>query len=191
MEGAVPGILYTDTIALWNPSLTADHGKLHLEARYQWEDWRTGSAWIGRNFSVGDALSVTFTPMVGGVFGRTNGVAPGYLLVAEWRSLYLYSSSEYLFDLEDRGASFGYTWTELTVDLEHLLVGIVAQRTRPFESPLDLQRGLILMREQGAFTFGMYLFNLGWTDPTVALNLAYAFDLSKQHRASITPATPE
>jgi hypothetical protein len=187
METAVLGFLYTDTIALWNPSFTADHGHLHVEARYQWEDWRTGSVWIGRNFSFGDALSVTFTPMVGGVFGYTNGVAPGYLLEMEWRSLYFYSSSEYLFNLEDNSANFGYTWTELTVDLDHLLFGIVAQRTRPFESSLDLQRGLSLMREQGAFTFGMYLFNLGWTDPTVVLNLAYAFDVPKQRRASTTP----
>lgn len=187
MEGGVLGFLYTDTIALWNPSFSADHGHLHLEARYQWEDWRTSSVWIGRNFNFGNALSVTFTPMVGGVFGYTSGVAPGYHLEMEWRSLYFYSSSEYLFNLEDNSANFGYTWTELTVDLDHLLFGIVAQRTRTFDSPLDLQRGLSLMREQGAFTFGLYLFNLGWTDPTVVLNLAYAFDVPKQRRASTTP----
>lgn len=168
-------ILYTDTIALWNPAFNADHGHLHLEARYQWEDWRTASVWAGRWFSFGDAFHVDVAPMVGGVFGNTNGLAPGLLVEAEWKRLSFYTSSEHLFDLEDETNSFTYTWMELAVDLDHLLVGIVAQRTRTFDTELDLQRGLLLLREQGALTFGTYLFNIGWTDPTVAFTLSYEF----------------
>ena len=168
-------ILYRDTIALWNPALTADHGHLHMEARYQWEDWGTGSLWAGYNFGFGGELRVDLTPMGGWVFGNINGVAPGMLVNAEWRSLSFYSSSEQFIDLEDSTAGFTYTWNELAVDLDHLLVGIVAQRTRTFDSPLDLQRGLLLMREQGNFLFGMYLFNIGWTDPTVAFTASYTF----------------
>jgi hypothetical protein len=152
-------ILYTDTIALWNPAITADHGKLHLEARYQWEDWNTASVWVGYNFGFGEALHVDLTPMAGAVFGNINGVAPGILVEAEWRSLSFYSSSEHL---------------------DHLIIGIVAQRTRTFQSPLDLQRGLLLMREQGNLTFGMYLFNIGWTDPTVAFTLSYGFGTNRR-----------
>ncbi len=168
-------ILYTDTIALWNPAITADHGPLHLEARYQWEDWRTASLWAGYNFGFGDALHVDLTPMAGVVFGNINGVAPGILVEAGWRSLSFYSSSEQFLDLADSTGGFTYTWNELAIDLDHLIVGIVAQRTRTFDSPLDLQRGLLLMREQGDLTFGMYLFNIGWTEPTVAFTLSYAF----------------
>ena len=51
-------VLYRDTITLWNPALTVDLGALHLEARYQWEDWRTGSLWAGYNFSFGDKVQV-------------------------------------------------------------------------------------------------------------------------------------
>lgn len=168
-------ILYTDTIALWNPAFNADRGKLHLEARYQWEDWRTASVWAGRWFGFGDAFHVDVAPMVGGVFGNTNGVAPGLLLEASWKRLSFYTSSEHLFDLEDEANSFTYTWSELAVDLDHLLVGIVAQRTRTFDTELDLQRGLLLQREQGSLLFGIYLFNIGWTDPTVAFTLSYEF----------------
>jgi hypothetical protein len=177
MEGAILGFLYTDTIALWNPSFTADHGNLHLEARYQWEDWRTASVWAGRNFAFGNELAVSVTPMAGLVFGYVNGAAPGYLIEAEWKSLYFYSSSEYVFDFADSESNFAYTWNELSVDLDHLQFGIVLQRLRPFQSELDVQKGMLLMREQGKFLFGMYLFNLGWTDPTVVLNLAYSFDV--------------
>lgn len=180
LEPSLLTILYTDTIALWNPAFTADHGNLHLEARYQWEDWRTASVWAGRWFSFGDAFHVDVAPMVGGVFGNTNGVAPGMLVEAEWKRLSFYSSSEYLIDAEDQANNFTYTWNEVAVDLDHLLVGVVTQRTRTFDTELDLQRGLLLMREQGALTFGMYLFNIGWTDPTVAFTLSYGFETRRR-----------
>jgi hypothetical protein len=36
------------------------------------------------------------------------------------------------------------------------------------------------MREQGNLTFGMYLFNIGWTDPTVAFTLSYGFGTNRR-----------
>jgi hypothetical protein len=173
-------ILFRDTIALWNPALTADHGKLHLEARYQWEDWRTASLWAGYNFGFGEVVQVVLTPMAGAVFGTINGLSPGLLVVAEWRSLSLFSSSQRFLDLEGRSGDFTFIWNELAVDLDHLIIGIVAQRTRAFDSPLDVQRGLLLKREQGNLTFGMYLFNIGWTDPTVAFTLSYGFGTERR-----------
>lgn len=194
MEGAILGFLYMDTIALWNPSFTVDRGNLHLEARYQWEDWRTASVWAGRNFEFGNELAVSVTPMAGLVFGYVNGAAPGYLIEAEWKRLYFYSSSEYVLDFADSESNFAYTWNELSVDLNFLQFGIVLQRLRPFQSELDVQKGMLLMREQGKFLFGLYLFNLGWTDPTVVLNLAYSFDVKARsgrgRGPASTPATP-
>ena len=176
MEAGAMAMLYRDTIALVTPTLNADRGKLHMEGRYQWEDWRTGSLWAGRWFEFGGELAVSVAPMAGVVFGLTNAVAPGCTIDASWKSLALYSSSEHLFDLEDKANDYTYTWTELSVDLKHVLLGVVVQRTRTFDPPLDLQRGLLLMREQGSFTLGMYLFNVLWTDPTLAFALSYAFD---------------
>lgn len=184
LNGTLLTILYQDTIALWNPSVSADHNHLHLEARYQWEDWRTASVWAGRWLSFGDKVHFDFAPMAGVVFGYTNGIAPGYVLEAEWKIVSLYSSSEYMYDLDDGANSFTYTWSELAFDLDHLLIGMVVQRTRTFESPLDVQRGLLLMREQGSFLFGMYLFNVGWTDPTVALTLSYDLDVPRQRNTT-------
>jgi hypothetical protein len=173
-------MLLRDTIALWNPAMTADHGRLHLEARYQWEDWRTASLWAGYNLVFGEAVRVHLTPMAGAVFGNINGVSPGLLVAAQWRSLSFLSSSQRFLDLEDGTGGFTFTWNELAVDLDHLIFGIVAQRTRTFDSPLDIQRGLLLMREQGKLTFGMYLFNIGWTDPTVAFTLSYGFGTERR-----------
>jgi hypothetical protein len=45
-----------------NPTAAADHGRLHLEARYNYENLRTGSLWIGYNFSTGRKLVLHLTP---------------------------------------------------------------------------------------------------------------------------------
>src|SRR5262249_5139181 len=59
-------------------TFTADRSLLHLEARYNYESLHTGSAWIGANFEFGKTVTFEITPMLGGVFGDTNGIAPGY-----------------------------------------------------------------------------------------------------------------
>ncbi len=60
------------------PTFTADSKQLHFGARYNYEDKETGSLWFGYNFSAGDKLALEVTPMIGGVFGNTAGIAPGY-----------------------------------------------------------------------------------------------------------------
>ena len=66
------------------PTFAADRGWLHLEARYNYEALDTGSAWVGYNFSGGEKLAWEFTPLLGGVFGDTTGVAPGYEATLSW-----------------------------------------------------------------------------------------------------------
>jgi hypothetical protein len=180
-------ILSRDTITLWNPSVFVDKGTLHMEARYQWEDWRTASLWAGYNFEFGERLHVVVSPMAGVVFGNLNGVAPGYQLNMAWRSLSLYSTSEHFIDLKGNSANFNLTWNELAVDLKVLRFGLVAQRTRIFQSQLDVQRGILLQRQQGAFNFGVYLFNVGWAPPTVAFTLSYWFEGASPSSAPVTP----
>ena len=44
-----------------NPNFTADHDWLHLEARYNYEALKTGSLWLGYNFSFGSKLVLEAT----------------------------------------------------------------------------------------------------------------------------------
>ena len=112
------------------PTLTADRNWLHLEARYQYEGLRTGSAWVGYNFSFGDEVVLELTPMLGGVFGDTSGIAPGYKISLSWRKLDLSSESEYVFDMDNSSDSFFYTWSELGwAPADWCRLGLVVQRT--------------------------------------------------------------
>ncbi len=73
----VDGYIIPDETGYADPVFSANRGWLHLEARYNYEDLRTGSLWVGYNFSAGKKVLLEVTPMIGGAFGRTNGIAPG------------------------------------------------------------------------------------------------------------------
>lgn len=126
------------------PSFTADREWLHLEARYNYEALETGSAWLGYNFAGGENLSWEFTPMIGGVFGDTTGIAPGYKGLLGWRRFELYSEGEVLIDTGESSDSFFYNWSELTfAPTEWFRFGLVTQRTRVYDTDRDIQRGVL------------------------------------------------
>lgn len=126
------------------PAFTADRDWLHLEARYHYEAPDTASAWVGYNFSGGERLSWALTPMVGGVFGDTDGIAPGYKGSLSWKKLAFYSEGEYVFDAGDTADSFFFNWSELSLaPVESFRFGLVTQRTRAYKADRDIQRGLL------------------------------------------------
>jgi hypothetical protein len=158
------------------PTFTADRDWLHLEARYNYEDLETGSVWLGCNFSGGDKLAWEFTPMLGGVFGNTTGIAPGYKGSLSWWKLELYSEGEYVIDTGDSSGSFFYNWSELTLaPVDWFRFGLVTQRTRAYESDRDIQRGLLLGFSWKQADLSTSLFNFDDDDPTVVLSLGFTF----------------
>jgi len=92
------GYLLPDEPDHAQPTFAADRGRLHLEARYNYEGLHAGSAWAGCNFAFGRDVEFTLTPMLGVVFGDTSGVAPGYKTSLLWRKLDFNSESEFVFD---------------------------------------------------------------------------------------------
>ena len=136
---------------------------------------------VGNNFEIGEKLTLTATPMVGGVFGNTTGVAPGYLAGITWKRLELSTEGEYVFDTKDGTGSFFYSWIELSYSpREWCRAGIVAQRTKAYHISLDIQRGLLMGLSHQQVNFTTYLFNAGWTDPTVVLSVGFNFSFISQ-----------
>ena len=124
------------------PTFTADGDRLHLEVRYNYEDLRTASVWVGYTFEGGSTLSWELTPMLGGVFGATNGTAPGFKGSLTWWKLDFYTEGEYVFDAGDSSDSYFYNWSELGVTpVDGLRCGMVTQRTRVYEMGRYIQRG--------------------------------------------------
>ena len=157
------------------PTFRADRDWLHLEARYNYEDLDTVSFWLGYNLSYSGDFSLDFTPMLGGVFGDTDGIAPGYELTLTWKKLQLYSEAEYVIDCNDTSDSFLYTWTELTYSFtDWFRAGGVIQRTKAYDTDFDIQRGFMAGLTYEDFDFSFYLLNPD-DDPIVVVGIAYAF----------------
>jgi len=142
------------------PTFAADRGWLHLEARYNYEDLETGSVWLGYNFGGGDQLAWEFTPMLGGVFGHTTGMAPGYKGTLSWWKLELYTEGEYVFDTGDSSDNFFYTWSELALaPVDWFRFGLVVQRTKLYETGFDIQRGFLVGFSFKRVDLTTYVFN--------------------------------
>jgi hypothetical protein len=158
------------------PTFTADRGWLHLEARYNYEDLETGSAWVGYNVGGGEKLAWEVTPMLGGVFGETTGVAPGYKGSLSWWKLELYSEGEYVIVPGESSDSFFYNWSELTLaPWDWLRVGLVTQRTRAYETDREIQRGLLVGFNHERINLTTYLFNLDDAPLTVVVAAGVEF----------------
>ncbi|MGQ0578257.1 MAG: hypothetical protein ACT4PQ_05020 [Betaproteobacteria bacterium] len=139
---------------------TAERGSLHLEARYNYEAQDTGSLFVGWKFSGGAKLTYELTPILGAVFGATQGIAPGLEASLAYGVVDFYTEAEYLHDTEVEDDSFTYAWSELGFSpLEWLRFGIVGQRTRAYDSDRDIQRGGFAQFISDNLTFGLYVFN--------------------------------
>ena len=158
------------------PTFTADRGWLHLEARYNYEALDTGSAWVGYNFSGGEKLAWEFTSMLGGVFGDTAGIAPGYKGSLGLWKLELYSEGELVFDAGDSSDSFFYNWSELTLaPMDWFRFGLVTQRTRAYESDRDIQRGLLVGFTYKKVDLSAYLLDPDADTPTFVFAVGLDF----------------
>jgi hypothetical protein len=172
----VQGYLIPDDVSYASPIFMADRSWLHLEGRYKYEALQTASLWAGYNLSAGDKLALSVTPMLGAVFGDTNGIAPGYEFSLTWRKLELTSDGEYVYAPANSDQSFFYSWDELVYSpAEWFHAGLVAQRTRAYETGLDVQRGFSVGFAHKQADFTVYTFNAGWTEPSVVLNLNWRF----------------
>lgn len=158
------------------PVFRADKNKLHLEARYNYEDLETFSGWVGYNFTGGKKIEYAITPMVGGVVGLSNGIAPGLEFTFTYKSFEWYAESEYLFETESNENNFYYMWSDITYSpKDWLWVGISGQRTRLYQTDLDIQRGLLVGGSYKSFELTGYLYNLGFDDPFVLITLSASF----------------
>jgi len=137
-----------------------DRGRLHLEARYNYEARNATSVFAGWKFASGETVNFEVTPIVGGLFGAARGIVPGVEASVGWRTLDVYIEAEYVRDLDDSSASYFYSWSELGwKPVEWLRLGLAGQRTRTVETGRDFQRGVFGQVQAGPVTVAVYAFN--------------------------------
>lgn len=147
-----------------NNSLTLigslDYKSFHLEPRYNYEGQNTGSVFAGWRFETEGKVKFAAIPMLGIVFGSLKGYAPGLEWELSYKAFDFYSESEYVIDQAGSQYNFFYTWTELGFSpMETLRTGISVQRTRLYQTSLDLQRGVFAEYSIWKLTAGVHFFN--------------------------------
>lgn len=157
--GVETDLYFTDPF-IFLPIFTANKDNLHLEARYNYEDLKTASAWVGYNIFGGDDFEYFITPMVGAAFGNTNGIAMGLEFTLSVSGFELYSESEYLFDFDSKENNFFYNWSDLTYSpTDWLWFGISGQLTKVYDTDLETDRGILLGIAYKNFEFTGYYYN--------------------------------
>lgn len=157
------------------PTVTADRGVLHLEGRYNYEALRTASLWAGYAMRGGRRVEWELTPMVGAVFGATDGIAPGYVASVSWWKVDAYIEGEYVFATTSED-SFAYHWSEAAIaPVAWLRAGLVTQRTRAFATDRNIQRGPFVNATFERIDAAVYVFIAERGRPTFVLSLAVDF----------------
>jgi hypothetical protein len=161
---------YTTVVA------AADRGFLHLEARVNYESIGARSAFVGWNFSGGEAVTWAVTPLLGGAWGDTRAFIPGVEASVAWRWLDFYIESEYVRDSVERSDSYLYSWTELGASpFKWLRFGLAGQRTRAYDNDRNIQRGPFVQLTWRLLTVGAYWFNPGSSEQVVVGSIAATF----------------
>jgi hypothetical protein len=154
----------------------ADRGPAHLEGRYGYEDKETASVFAGWTLTGGgEDFSASVTPMLGAVFGRTDGIAPGLEADLGWRRFSWYVEGEYLFDAHSSDDDFFYSWSTLTYGFtDWLRAGLVTERSKLVDTDFGLQRGLALEVTRAHLSFSLYAYDLGTDDSYAVVSLGFA-----------------
>jgi len=159
-----------------SPVFSADKDRIHLEARYNDEDKETGSIFGGYNFHSGNTLELNVTPLIGIVFGRSDGIAPGFEVEMNYRNFTVSSEGEYFFSSAEKESNFFYSWSEVSyAPTDWFWFGIAGQRTRAYKTDLEIQRGFLLGFGVGNFSLTGYVMNPGWDDAFAMIHLGYEF----------------
>ena len=176
VRGAAALYVLPDEMNYVQPTLAADHGGWHLETRFNYEDINAVSGFVGWNLEFGSTVVLTVTPMFGAVVGSTDGIVPAAAADLSWKRLEFYIESEYVIDVDDTSNRFAYHWSEASVWFtEQIRAGVVTQRTRVYDTPRDIQRGLFVGGTKGRLEGAVYLFNPFDDDHFVVASIGVTF----------------
>ena len=148
----------------------------YIEARYNYEDVKTVSLYFGRSFEINKKVDVEIIPMIGLVYGNIKGVSPGFNLNFEYKRFHSSTECQYTFDLEDRGNSFFWDWSNFYIRVhENISVGTAIQIYRPQKGDSFVYASPALNLEFGSFSIEANAYNLWEKHPLYTLGFEYNF----------------
>ncbi len=169
--------------------------KWYAEGRYNYEDVRTFSFYIGKTFSRSNTLSYSVTPLIGGAMGTFNGVSTGINMDFDYSNFFLSIQSQYSFSTDHRTDNFFYNWSELAYQpLKWLYGGVSVQHTRLYQAETIFEPGVLVGFSFRNLTVPFYTFAPFKKERYFMLGLTIEWERPKAKRAgrnSLTKTEPE
>ncbi|MBC7949110.1 MAG: hypothetical protein H7Y42_14590 [Chitinophagaceae bacterium] len=169
----------------------ASPGNWYGEIRYNYEDAKTLSLYIGKTFSGGRKLEYSFTPMTGYSTGRFTGLSIGINADVEWKNLYLSAQSQYSRSRLGKETSFTFSWSEVGINLsDHLFGGVSLQYTRLLHET-TFEPGVVAGISIRGFELPIYVFKPFSPERYFVLGISYEFSIGRKTKALSLAKTPE
>lgn len=157
---AVALFVFTPDNSFIVPVVYANYKRWHFEPRYNYENLETFSMFAGYNIAGGKKFTYFLTPMLGGVVGRTDGIAPGFEADLGYGRFRFYTEMEYLFDFNTTADSYYYAWSHFRfIITKWMWAGIAGGRNRVYQNDVKVQRGVSLGFTKKKLTISGYYYN--------------------------------
>lgn len=169
------------------PIVHIQNEKWYVEARYNYEELKTFSAYVGKIFSGEEGThSYSIIPVIGIVTGKFKGGSVGLDITFNDSDIFFTSQSQYTFTKSEYNQNFMYSWSELGYEASKwIYAGLALQHTQLFqktEQPLTYDFGIMTGLKLGQWTVPIYSFSPFANDRyfVVGLNLGFGKN-SKRH----------
>ena len=145
------------------------------EARYNYEEVRTVSFYIGRAYERDANFSYSIVPIFGGVIGRFKGGSAALNMDLEYKNFYFSSQSQYTFSVQNEIDNFYFSWSELGYQpLEWFYGGFALQETYfPQLKEHITHPGFVVGFTYKRWTLPIYGFRAGASSNTYVCSILY------------------
>lgn len=146
---------------IWMPVIHRTGKKgLHTELRYNYEELKTASVYIGKNFSRDSTLSYSITPMLGWVFGKFNGGSVALNADADYKKFFVSLQTQYTASKNGAAGNFFYTWAETGYQpVDWFYAGVSTQLTKIYKEKKIAAYGLLVGFNIKKITVPIYVFS--------------------------------
>lgn len=151
----------SDEPYLWMPVIHRTGTKgLHTELRYNYEERKTASLYIGKNFSRDSTFSYSITPMLGWVFGKFNGGSLALNAEFEYKKIFISVQTQYTASKNGPAENFFYTWAETGYQpVKWFYAGVSTQLTKVYEENAAVEYGILVGFNIKKITVPVYVFS--------------------------------
>jgi hypothetical protein len=146
---------------VWMPVVHHQSKKgFYTEMRYNYEDVKTASLYLGKNFNKNAVLNYSVTPMLGIVFGKYNGGSLAMNIDVENEKAFICMQTQYTISSDEIESNFFFNWTELAYQpLNWFYAGVSMQQTKVYNTSFQSEYGVLVGFSIKKFTMPVYIFN--------------------------------